>query len=906
MRPQGLRRPYKIEKRFKVLGKTVTVFLYAGYRTVALTYSNVCVSEFVDVLGAPLSVAEIEGLENFSSRFRISNYPIDHSVPSLQRAKQWMEACAHDHPLCNDTKSPQLPTRLLLINDEKVQLVLTAKWNVRAPHATLSHCWHGPLLEEHSSVFRKVSGQGAVTPKFSSLGALIFPRRRLTRQHAPSQTDRHMTMEFPTPISGPKPGALQERLLAPRTLHFGEGDLFWECRTKGTCESFLVGLHKRSKFTDFPRSRGILRETWQEIIQPYSQGQLTYRGDNLVALAGIARMAQHESGDEYVAGLWRKRMEELLCWRRRESCSREEGYRAPSWSWASLDGNIEYREPDHLRDEEPELFSRVSDVCVLPSGPDPFGQLIDGVLALEYSRILPAMWFEDRFALPYRDNIKISVADFTMYGSMDLERDMGKTAVVEIVPLVRSKKGSEDTIKGLILQSAGVKKGEFKRRESSTMRQSLKLKVSFAAAGLVATALSQLSSVPSATNVVPYADGSCTVPLTNFTYTAQTQESPGFTLGGGVEANRGWTEYDNLVFQGAAVPDNGPGYGVYWNPGPIGPGCRAIFMTSFIGGADYDQVVSPQAPGNVILNVGKEGCYYTNLAVDATLMMTFCCGTGDCTPYAAGNQQITSRDLDHLYKPKKREPEPVPEAAPIEEKKEGILERGLSLAARASKLVSAHREEKRTTTCASNDMACLQQFWSQCTFDMGSSYQAAGPQVALSAALPCQAGVAGGTCSISSALSFTSGTSINTQTSTTLTSTAGFSVSVTSGVIWPVDATATVGVNYSFAVASEKSSGTTISNSSTVAVTSTAGIVNGMTAFLSFSPSYTCYEPIVTCGSTEQTIAVVCNPNMDANNNPQGETILLALPASRIRDCEGVEKGEILWYPDRLEKMDLI
>jgi len=144
-------------------------------------------------------------------------------------------------------------------------------------------------------------------------------------------------------------------------------------------------------------------------------------------------------------------------------------------------------------------------------------------------------------------------------------------------------------------------------------------KVSIVAAGLVATAVSQLSSVPSASNVVPYSDGQCTEPLTSFTYDAQTQEAPGFTLGGGVRSGRGWTEYDNLVFQNASVPDNGPGYGVYWNPGPIGAGCRAIFMTSYAGGLDYNQVVSPQPPGNVVLNVGKEGCYYTNLGVSHSL-----------------------------------------------------------------------------------------------------------------------------------------------------------------------------------------------------------------------------------------------------------------------------------------------
>lgn len=41
--------------------------------------------------------------------------------------------------------------------------------------------------------------------------------------------------------------------------------------------------------------------------------------------------------DEYVAGLWRKSMIEGLCWQSLD-CTAVDEYRAPSWSWASVDG----------------------------------------------------------------------------------------------------------------------------------------------------------------------------------------------------------------------------------------------------------------------------------------------------------------------------------------------------------------------------------------------------------------------------------------------------------------------------------------------------------------------------------------------------------------------------------------
>lgn len=35
---------------------------------------------------------------------------------------------------------------------------------------------------------------------------------------------------------------LQERLLAPRVLHFGKQQLFWDCYEHNACESYPVGL----------------------------------------------------------------------------------------------------------------------------------------------------------------------------------------------------------------------------------------------------------------------------------------------------------------------------------------------------------------------------------------------------------------------------------------------------------------------------------------------------------------------------------------------------------------------------------------------------------------------------------------------------------------------------------------
>jgi len=114
--------------------------------------------------------------------------------------------------------------------------------------------------------------------------------------------------------------------------------------------------------------------------------------------------------------------------------------------------------------------------------------------------------------------------------------------------------------------------------------------------------------------VVPYSDGSCTKPLSNFTYDDYKPWAPSFNLGAGVSGDPGNSYYSNIQFNGAKAPNNQAGYGVYWDTGPIDSGCRVIFMKPTVED-QYGQLSADQPPGNVILNVGTQGCYYTSLGV---------------------------------------------------------------------------------------------------------------------------------------------------------------------------------------------------------------------------------------------------------------------------------------------------
>ncbi|KAG7041830.1 HET-domain-containing protein [Colletotrichum scovillei] len=94
---------------------------------------------------------------------------------------------------------------------------------------------------------------------------------------------------------------LQERLFSPRVVHFSRHQLFWQC-----------GMD-------------------------YRIGQFAFSNDPL------AKAMEEAVDDCYVAGLWESRLVEDLLWAcsapgERATYSRQMTWRAPTWSWASIDG----------------------------------------------------------------------------------------------------------------------------------------------------------------------------------------------------------------------------------------------------------------------------------------------------------------------------------------------------------------------------------------------------------------------------------------------------------------------------------------------------------------------------------------------------------------------------------------
>lgn len=90
-----------------------------------------------------------------------------------------------------------------------------------------------------------------------------------------------------------------------------------------------------------------LYEEWRQMVIPlYTRRELTYITDRLPALSGMAKYVANYCQDEYLAGLWRGDIHLGLLWSIKnfpDKCP--VSYIAPSFSWASVDREIQYALP---------------------------------------------------------------------------------------------------------------------------------------------------------------------------------------------------------------------------------------------------------------------------------------------------------------------------------------------------------------------------------------------------------------------------------------------------------------------------------------------------------------------------------------------------------------------------------
>lgn len=170
---------------------------------------------------------------------------------------------------------------------------------------------------------------------------------------------------------------MQESVLSNRLLHYTMDELVWECNTHQRCE---CGVY--SGPVDLTDNRNVLlrrpdmvgpafqnpailwRFMWSQWVHIFTRRSITNTGDKLPALSGLAakfsQVLQHCLGHspKYLAGLWDGEMlPRGLCWyvaieaqswatmendfNSKYNPQRSEKWRAPTWSFMSLDAPIQ-------------------------------------------------------------------------------------------------------------------------------------------------------------------------------------------------------------------------------------------------------------------------------------------------------------------------------------------------------------------------------------------------------------------------------------------------------------------------------------------------------------------------------------------------------------------------------------
>lgn len=167
----------------------------------------------------------------------------------------------------------------------------------------------------------------------------------------------------------------QEYLLSRRFIHYAPNELIWECRAGQAVESTPDILKKPASRLNEPLQllalppRNVadevavreLSELWTDLVQNYCQRSITVQSDKLPAMSGLANAFEASGMGRYCAGMWESDLLAELMWfcnpfdaapprisgaPAKPEHSRSD--RAPSWSWASMEGSVDWFEISNI------------------------------------------------------------------------------------------------------------------------------------------------------------------------------------------------------------------------------------------------------------------------------------------------------------------------------------------------------------------------------------------------------------------------------------------------------------------------------------------------------------------------------------------------------------------------------
>ena len=340
--------------------------------------------------------------------------------------------------LYSERSSPILP---LLVNLTPIKVAKWEEVTVQEPITQVRESIGQP--ENLFSKLKAILLPKILTKKSTTISTDTFENPKASKEGTYAGFDAALWDRIESSALNTRGWVYQERILSRRILYFNKGEIAWECQEHRATETFPEGEFHHNRYAwkvikeqvsrallcdddalqqslldskeldqddkyyftktldKLPRSmyrlsydmltaRFWVRFTWTRIIATYSACSITRSEDKLVAISGVARrMSNHFSNSTYLAGLWSLDLEPQLLWisaafvdEHKTWPSRPSKYRAPSWSWACLDGAITMVWPRKCEED----YQRVVEILTASTTtvtPDTFGQVSDGILRLK-------------------------------------------------------------------------------------------------------------------------------------------------------------------------------------------------------------------------------------------------------------------------------------------------------------------------------------------------------------------------------------------------------------------------------------------------------------------------------------------------------------------------------------------
>lgn len=227
---------------------------------------------------------------------------------------------------------------------------------------------------------------------------------------------------------------LQEDVLSPRTLHYTSRELVLECQRCKYAETDVTpqgytdtdpvtsikrfflrpeSSHEDTLLQKFPHLEVYYQpiQRWYRLFENYCTRLLTFESDRLAAIAGLATELQRQTKFSYEAGIWKEDVHNGLLWAINGRGKRPEKYRAPSWSWASIDINFYWginvnpafqlyiQDLWDREDKDDDHLVEVLDCEIKTVNGDPFGEVVDGQLKV-HGYMLPLQEWQGKSS-PY-------------------------------------------------------------------------------------------------------------------------------------------------------------------------------------------------------------------------------------------------------------------------------------------------------------------------------------------------------------------------------------------------------------------------------------------------------------------------------------------------------------------------